>query len=278
MSENNKSVHSLYSFAYCGTDHGFDTMLSYLAKIAEPEIWSFKSDPAGKLSILRYYIFHTFTQCHLQGKILYSLDRKWCCINTGLMTSNGKEILMLFNENQKSGENKAKWFLKGFKSCVERDYMDLFSGIPDLASYTDDFNDFYFNPDFKIEINTDHILDDNWGRISNEIGLDKSVVKVLLTGIVEITQKSVRRNMRLAVPQYYKDEIMYLLPLQIPVSDNKTVTMALAIEKTSTNQYRANTIFTREMAYEKARLLMKPESNWLIENEKREANDASRPD
>ncbi|MDY4795664.1 MAG: DUF3825 domain-containing protein [Dialister sp.] len=54
--------------------------------------------------------------------------------------------------------------------------------------------------------------------------------------------------------------------------------MALAIEKTSTNQYRANTIFTREMAYEKARLLMKPESNWLIENEKREANDASRSD
>ena len=58
MSENNKNVHSLYSFAYCGTDQGFNNMLSYLAKIAEPEIWSFKSDPEGKLSILRYYFPH----------------------------------------------------------------------------------------------------------------------------------------------------------------------------------------------------------------------------
>ena len=50
----------------------------------------------------------------------------------------------------------------------------------------------------------------------------------------------------------------------IPVNDDELVTMALAVELTATNQYRANTIFTKEIAYEKARLLMKPESNWLI--------------
>ena len=57
---------------------------------------------------------------------------------------------------------------------------------------------------------------------------------------------------------------MYLVPINIPIDDEKRVTMALAVELTQQNQYRANTIFTKEMAYEKARLLMKPESNWLI--------------
>jgi hypothetical protein len=58
---------------------------------------------------------------------------------------------------------------------------------------------------------------------------------------------------------------MYLFPIRIPVDDEKYETMALAVQKIkTTNQYRANTIFTKEMAYEKARLLAKPESNWLI--------------
>ena len=56
---------------------------------------------------------------------------------------------------------------------------------------------------------------------------------------------------------------MYLVPLKIPIGEDTYETMALAVEKIN-NQYRANTIFTKEIAYEKARLLMKPESNWLL--------------
>ena len=82
--------------------------------------------------------------------------------------------------------------------------------------------------------------------------------------IVEEAKKRIRRNMRLVIPQFYNNQIMYLLPIQIPIDDEKFETMALAVELTSTKQYRANTIFTKAMAYEKARLLMKPESNWLM--------------
>ena len=87
---------------------------------------------------------------------------------------------------------------------------------------------------------------------------------VILTGVIEETKKRINRNLRLVVPQYYRKQIMYLMPIDIPISDEKKVTMALAVELTKSKQYRANTIFTKEMAYEKARLLMKPESNWLI--------------
>ena len=144
--------------------------------------------------------------------------------------------------------------------------MNIFSSIPLMATYTDNYQDFYFNPDYNIEINSDHILDDNWERISEVVGLPKLIIKTLLFGVLEETKKRIKRNMRLVVPQYYNDEIMYLMPIKLPINDDETVTMALSVQKTNTGQYRANTIFTKEMAYEKARLLMKPESNWLIEN------------
>lgn len=262
IDDNNKrNKDSLFSFAYCGTETGLENMLNYLAKIAEPEIWSFDDSRPNKL--LRAYLFKTFEQCNKQNKILYSENGEFCVSNTGLVTSSGKDILMFFEKNQIGSETN--WFFKGFKTKVDREIMEYFHTTPELATYTENYQELYFNPNLNIEINTDHILDDHWDRIQQEIKMPKSVVKTLLQGVVEEAKIKVKRNMRLVVPQFYNGAIMYLMPVSIPVSDEESVTMALAIEKTGTNQYRANTILTKDMAYEKARLLMKPESNWLIE-------------
>ena len=152
----------------------------------------------------------------------------------------------------------------GFRDITERQFLNAFSSIPEIATYTDNYEELYFNPDYPIILSTDHILDDNWERIKEVVPLSKSIVKGLLVGVVEEAKKRIRRNMRLVIPQFYNNQIMYLLPIQIPVDDDKFETMALAVELTTTKQYRANTIFTKAMAYEKARLLMKPESNWLM--------------
>ncbi len=134
-----------------------------------------------------------------------------------------------------------------------------------LATYTTNFEELYFNPDYNIIINTDHILDDNWERIESVVKMNKTLMKTLLVGVIEEAKLRIKRNLRLVVPQFYKNEIMYLVPIKISNADGNFETMALAVEKTATNQYRANTIFTKEMAYEKARLVMKPESNWLAD-------------
>ncbi len=257
--ELDKKDNTLFSFAFCG---GIDGMIDYLSNLAEPEKWSFERDGHD---ILKTYIFKTFEQCNKQGKVLYSDDNEWCCSNTGLLTLNGKDILIVFQKNKKINETQRDWQLKGFYDKTDRRYMDHFKEIPPLATYTDDYEDYYFNPELNIEINTDHILDDNWDRIYEQLNLSKNVVSALLVGVIEMAKIKVKRNVRLVVPQYYKGKIMYLLPINFPVDENKNVTMALAIEKTNTNQYRANTIFTKDIAYEKARLLMKPEANWLIE-------------
>lgn len=259
ISDSNKKEIELFDFAYCSTKEGFANMLQYLSEAAESEPWTFSDVPN---SILHKYIKGTFKQCYKQNKILYSDDRQYCCFNTGLLTPNGHDIVALFEKNTRN--DAQDWFLKGFKNITERSYMNIFSETPLLAEYTDNYEEFYFNPNYQIIINTDHILDDNWERISEVVPLSKSIVKGLLIGVVEEAKRKIKRNMRLVVPQFYKNKIMYLMPIDIPIDDENIVTMALAVELTKTNQYRANTIFTKEMAYEKARLLMKPESNWLI--------------
>ena len=95
--------------------------------------------------------------------------------------------------------------------------------------------------------------------------LGKNVACSLIRDAFQTTIKKIHRNNRLAVPQFYKGQIMYLLPIRIPIDDNNDYIMALGIEKVSSGDYRANTIFTLEIAYKLARLVMKPESNWLLE-------------
>ena len=257
----NRDMSIIYNYAFCGGEVGFNKMLQYLSENAEEEKWSF--DESTPNSILKKYILGTFTQCFKQNKILVSDDGKFSCFNTGLLTTNGNDIIGLFEKNNRA--DAQPWILKGFKDKCHRDFLDVFYKVPELATYTEDYQKLYFNPNYNIVVNTDHILDDNWERISSVINFDKIVVKSLLFGAIEDAKLRIRRNLRLVVPQYYRDEIMYLVPIKIPKNDGTYEIMALAVEKTDTEQYRANTIFTKEIAYEKARLLMKPESNWLIE-------------
>lgn len=250
----------LQKFAFCGKQEDFQATLEKLALMAEQEPWTLEG--GEKNSVLYKYVLGTFRQCYRQKKFLTTDDGKYTCFNTGLLTPNGNDILCVFQKNWVP--NCQPWVLKYFSDRTDRKYMDLFSKVPPLASYTENYEEFYFNPNYDLVINSDHILDDHWERINEVVPLSKNIVKALIEGAIAETQRKVKRNLRLVVPQFYNDKIMYLVPISIPISDSETVTMALAVELTSQNQYRANTIFTKDMAYEKARLLMKPESNWLI--------------
>lgn len=256
-----KDLSFIHHYAFCGGEVGFNKMLQHLSDIAEDEKWTFDENRPN--SILKKYIIGTFSQCFKQRKILVSNDGQFSCFNTGLLTNNGNDIIGLFKKNDH--EEAQPWILTGFKDKCHRDFLDVFFEVPKLATYTEDYRQLYFNPNYNIVVNTDHILDDNWERISGVIDFDKIVVKSLLFGAIEDAKLRICRNLRLVVPQFYRDEIMYLVPIKIPKNDGSYETMALAVELTDTEQYRANTIFTKEIAYEKARLLMKPESNWLIE-------------
>ena len=250
----------LFMYAFCGDEVVFTRFIEELSNLAEKEKWQ---TIGGKpFDILRFYIFDTFCQCELKNLIFESNGNEFSIFNTGLMTVNGEDIYGLFQLNERA--DAQKWFFKGFYKETDRTIVNIFSKLPTLATYTSDYTEYYFDTNKDILLNIDHILD-NWDRYDDHIkNQGREVVKALIQSAFETAKKKVKRNNRLVVPQYYRNRIMYLMPIEIPVPDNGYITMALAIEKLETGLYRANTIFTTEMAYGKARLIMKPESNWLL--------------
>ena len=91
---------SLFNYAFCGTETGFNNMLRFLSELAEEEKWSF--DETKPYSILKKYILGTFSQCYKQGKLLVAADGNHSCFNTGLLTPNGNDIIAIFEKNTKS--------------------------------------------------------------------------------------------------------------------------------------------------------------------------------
>lgn len=73
-------------------------------------------------------------------------------------------------------------------------------------------------------------------------------------------KKRVSSNYKLAVPQYFDDKIQLLLPLCL--CSDEVFDMALAVTKKN-GYYQGHTCLTLDMAYNNARLIAKPENNWL---------------
>lgn len=73
-------------------------------------------------------------------------------------------------------------------------------------------------------------------------------------------KKKVSANYKLAIPQYYDGKIQLLLPLCLMSDDIPDI--AIAVTKKE-NSYQGHTCLTLDMAYNNARLIAKPESNWL---------------
>lgn len=78
-------------------------------------------------------------------------------------------------------------------------------------------------------------------------------------GIYEMPE---RANYKLAVPQYFNCNIQLLLPLCL--NDGITPDMALVVSKNEAGFYQGHTCLTLEMAYSNARLIAKPQNNWLL--------------
>jgi hypothetical protein len=258
------SVSPLTKFAYLGGD-GFISKLEYLSSIAEQENWYYdwpkaRNETYKKYGVLFQYIHHTFARAQDEGKIAENSE---CAVmNTGLFTPNGEEIYALFVPNALYGQKPGvqKWFLSSFYKESSHDIpTSIRNQLPAYVDYFADCpHDMYFDTTLKMFINIDHILDEHFERLPDSIKIyDRQVLTMLLGSAETLMRRKISRNNRLVVPQYYNRKIMYLAPLQIA---NDIV--PLAIEKIA-DTYRVNTILSHGMAYCNARLLMKPESNWL---------------
>lgn len=252
---NDNSTSLLHRFAYLGKEEQRLAFFKELSELAEEENWH--SDKSNEnFDILMNYIVYTFDKAAKDDLILFSEDDCYACFNTGLLTNNGEDIICMFNKYDSS--SYFAMHLYGFKKESDWTFLNNFSETPKVVQYFSNPEKIYFNPNLQLVKNLDHILDDNFDRFSNELQKKgKEYILALLSSSLELTIKRCKRNYRIAVPQYYNDEITYLLPVQLDKEK-----MAVAV-KSVRGRYRVNTIFTLDMAYKNARLLMKPESDWL---------------
>lgn len=84
-----------------------------------------------------------------------------------------------------------------------------------------------------------------------------------LRDAVDVSIKRVEWNFKTAIPTYYPRvrKVQLLLPVCL-VSD-ETVDLALAVEKTASGSYLGHTALPLDWAYKNARLVCRPDSDWL---------------
>jgi Domain of unknown function (DUF3825) len=273
----------------------WDDRLHALADMAEPERWKYLRVPSQSAQpVLDSYIKYTFVRVFDQQKIVEG-DRL-ACFNTGLLTPGQEEIFGLFTVSESydptqpiSFANK-KWWLKSWARSGDRQLTD-FMEFPRLVEYWNDPRELVFDPKLQVQLNLDHIVKDNLHRFPEELGgkVDKDGVPTdlgeeldadegeppespagaqpiplatrnSLEGAMKHSIRLAQRSYRIAVPQFYNGRIQLLLPLYL--RDSKRPDLALTLERHG-GWYRAATVLYTDWAYSHARLLARPNSEWL---------------
>ena len=246
----------LFEYVWFNDFHGEIENLK--TNFAMEEDWDYHIKPLGKNPILENYIKHTFVRLYEEGKVLE--QNGYSLFNTGLATTYQEEIYALSQVNKKPGTT-IPWFFIGWRKASDRD-LSKFSKLPENANYFKKPSDLIYDSSIDLRPNLNHIIEDNIGRFPKSLqSLDSNILSSLLSGAIEDSKRRVKRNYKTAIPQYYKGNLQLLLPLCL-TSKNKA-DLALVVDKDN-GVYRASTCLTLDMAINNARLIAKPDDEWLI--------------
>lgn len=285
---------SLKKFAWLGDEAKF---LQDIANLALEEKWTYKGLPGvvETNNVLQKYLNALFVYLYDNGLVEESEDGKLAAFNTGLVDKTYDDIYVIFRKNLRP--NQMKW---EYDCCTTKrqtagkKLLHEFSKDPQRAKFSE-VADLFLVPG-NVTSDFQHIFMDNFDRIpldfvKRELAGVPEFVEFLrnhsdiyeirdfiynsqecISRISEAFERTVEQskkrwnwNYKTAVPMYFptKKKIQFLLPLYFSRNANK-LEGALVIEKTSRDhEYSGVTILTPSMAYLDARLLCRPDSDWL---------------
>ena len=252
---------------FLGTTEKYNQKLELLAKIAQPEMWTYKRiKEVDPYKILRNYIQFTYDRLVEQNKIINSADGNLRCMNTGLLTVYNQEIVAIFSRN--SMEGKQPWFLNGFFKETDKFFTTNFTTIPPLADYCNNVNDLIYDNSLELNLRKEHIIDDNFERFVEAGYSNKELISVLLDAAKVTLEKKLKRNFKLALPFCYhntdtgESKIQLLAPLYFPGAPVRLALVLNKIQSDAKEYYEGVTILPVEWAYMNARLIVKPDEEW----------------
>lgn len=261
-----------------------DWLIEQLAKKTAKESWNYRVNPTQyPYPILENYLFYTFKRLEQEDKVLFSKDRYGepvACFNTGLATPTQEELYAFFTRAKNPVRVHASksvletaWVIAGCYKSTDAPMLN-FSRMPELATYFqgDSFKNLVFDHNLDFRINTSHILEDRLERFLSipnlpEFLRDREQLRSKFDTAVELAKRRVRRNYKTAIPTFNRGKINLLLPLCIVKKD--TADLALLVERRTdydgkSDFYVGWTVLTLDMAYNNARLLARPDTEWLM--------------
>ena len=247
-------------FAACSD---LDSQLEALAKLAHKEDWDYRHTESNRrLPILRNFIFYTFARLEAEGKIATASGKNGecvACFNTGLATERQEAIFAVFDKYKGVTDTSPAWFLKKFAKESDRS-LTFFAQPPDIANYFTEPSDLLYDTRIRLVTDVDHIIDGNRNRFPSELADNDRKMRRALDVAIESAKRRVRRNYKTAIPQYYNGNLQLLLPLCLVQPDRADLALVVAREN---EVYRASTVLTLDMAYNNARLIARPDTEWL---------------
>jgi cold shock CspA family protein len=239
-----------------------EAQLADLATLAQKEDWDYRLTKSQRpLPVLRSYLFYTFARLEAEGKIAEApgKDGRVACFNTGLASERQEAVFAVFSENRAAVPNSPPWILEQFAKESDR-VLTYFAQRPDIANYFADPTELLYDTRIDLVVDVDHVIGDNDERFPSELRGNEFAMRSALDGAISAAKRRVRRNYKTAIPQYYRGSLQLLLPLCLVRPDRADLALVVARE----NQvYRASTVLTLDMAYNNARLVARPDTEWL---------------
>jgi hypothetical protein len=250
-------------------DMGHPRWAETLAKLAEPEGWNYRVHPQRDVHvILRSYLKYTFLRLNeLPDHLVRSNDETALAFNTGLVTPFQEHIYAMFRQRA-AGELGPQWVLRGFEKASSVPFLSLFGqNLPPLATYYDDPSQLVFDVRLPLSVNVEHVPHDPKRFPENLKLLTPQDLAAQVNAKAPEAVERVRRNYKTAIPQFYRagntgqGKMQLLLPVALLRRDHAE--LALAVDRLDSGVYLGRTVLTLDWAYNNARLLTRPDTDWL---------------
>ena len=291
----------IFDWAYLGYLPNVLAELAALALDERWEFKHAPPNPERPLPILYSYLLHTFGRLVLERKVLVNEKPALAAFNTGLVDPRYEPIHALFRPNDHprtpwqlsgfciagegaDGQNLVRHFAPipspahYFDNPLDLLY-DVRAGKPELDwehiiiqridRYPTDFVQDHWPPGFDAK-DTTHMTEDERDDYFQSLGAaiqnDSRTYRRIMNRVRDAIDLSIKRitwNFKTAIPTYYPrvQRLQLLLPICL-VSDDQ-VDLALAVEKTQVGTYLGHTALPLDWAYKNARLVCRPDSDWL---------------
>ena len=229
---------------------------------------------------------------------------QWAAFNTGLVDKLYDPIFALFRENDPGAPQPWRFhaFCVPGKGNYGKQLTAVFEPLPEPASYFESNFDMLLDTSKEIHVDYDHVILDGVSRdrfpvdllaqhvpkgcawvdyttlernereeyltkLAKAIETDVQTMRAIKRRLEDaklLAEKRTKWNYKTAIPQYFPRQDVMSLLLPLAIVDDERVDLALVVTRNPSGSYQGRTVFPLDWAYQNARLVCRPDSDWLV--------------